>query len=81
MTCDEFTARFFKAQGPECTPELLTTVQNHANACAPCGEVFRARLTGVIHKAFERVYGDPNGPDVPPCRIPLPWSEHESAER
>lgn len=81
MTCDEFKAGFFRVQGPKCTPELLTTVQNHANSCMPCGEVFRGTLTGMIHKEFERVYGDPNGPDVPPCRIPLPEPDHDSGQR
>lgn len=66
MTCEEFKEGFFKVQGPGCTPKLLDAVQGHANSCGPCGEIFRGTLTRMIHKEFERVYGDPNGPPAPP---------------
>ena len=78
MTCDEFKGGFFKVHGPECTPEILTAVQNHANVCEPCGEVFRGELTRIIRKEFERVYGDPDGPNEPPFPVPLPGTDHES---
>lgn len=81
MTCDEFKKGFFRMNGPECPSELCETVKTHADSCASCGEIFRETLKRFVGREFERVYGDPNGPDEPAFPMPLPPSPDEQAKR
>lgn len=78
MTCEEFKRRLFRAQGPDCPSEVSEAVEVHAVSCQSCADILKGLLERFVRKDFERVYGDPYGPDVPADAMPLPEPDHDT---